>query len=148
MASRKKAKAKKKVGRPKEPVPTEHIEGICEWVAGGQPLEDYCAQDGMPKPRTVNTWLHKDEKFFAAYTRARAIGGDAIAANMMSVADNGDEDDVQHRRLMIETRKWLLARWFPTNYGDRMKHEHDGNVALTVLTGVPQPVEDAHPVDG
>lgn len=142
MASKKKA-AKRSRGRPKEPVPAKQAESICDWVADGKTLEDWCRADPKrPKPRTVREWLNKDESFFAAYTRARAIGGDAIAVSMLEIADNGDEENVQHRRLQLDTRKWLLARWFPTNYGDRMKHEHDGNVNVTVVTGVPQP-EDA-----
>lgn len=144
MASKKKKTVKRKTGRPKgstEPVPPKHIAGICEWVSDGNTLEDYCKQPNTPHPRSVSDWLRKDDAFFSAYTRARAVGGDAIASNMLEIADEGDEKDVQHRRLKLDTRKWLLARWFPTNYGDRMKHEHDGNVSLTVVSGVPQ-VED------
>lgn len=144
MASKKKA-AKRKRGGVKRFEIADHQVPLCEWLSLGKTLEDYCKQDGMPSTFTVRKWLLKDEEFFTAYTHARAIGGDAIAAGMLEIADEGDDEDVQHRRLQIDTRKWLLARWFPTNYGDRMKHEHDGNVNVTVVTGVPQPLEDIDP---
>lgn len=144
---KRKRQTKRKPGRPLEPVPEKHVEAICEWVAEGETLEDYCRQPDTPSSRLVHHWLQKSDQFFSAYTRARAIGGDAIATSLLSLADQGDNDDVNHRRLQIETRKWLLARWFPTNYGDRLKHEHDANVSLTVVTGVPQPLDNPVPVD-
>lgn len=140
-------KKKGKGGRPLEPVPHTHFEDICEWVAQGKTLEDYCRRPKTPSTRVVQHWLQKSDEFFSSYTRARAIGGDAIASSLMALSDQGDNDDVNHRRLQIETRKWLLARWFPTNYGDRLKHEHDASVSLTVVTGVPQPSDKAVPVD-
>jgi len=147
MAKKKTVKKKRTMGRPLEAVPPKHVEAICEWVSQGQTLEDYCRQPKTPTTRTVYYWLQRSDEFFSAYTRARAIGGDAIATSLLSLSDQGDNDDVNHRRLQIETRKWLLARWFPTNYGDRLKHEHDANVNLTVVTGVPQPLDNPVPVD-
>ena len=49
------------------------------------------------------------------------IGGQVIADRLRHTArtPSSHPDDVQHRRLIIDTDKWLLARWFPTNYGDR-----------------------------
>ena len=35
-------------------------------------------------------------------------------------------DMIDHRRLQIETRKWLLGKMAPKKYGDKHIHEHGG----------------------
>ena len=116
-------KPRKRVGRPPEKPPPKMAARILEWIADGQTLASFCRKRGAPASRTVEHWKDKDEVFMAAYAHARAIGGTVIAERMRDTAakrDSKRQDDVQHRRLIIDTDKWLLARWFPTNYGDRV----------------------------
>jgi hypothetical protein len=55
------------------------------------------------------------------------------------VAPDGRVDSaaVQHQRLRVDSRKWLLSKIVPKIYGDRVALDHAGGVAITVLTGVP-----------
>lgn len=132
----------KRIGRPPEPVPQDIADKVCEWLADGKPLEDLCRQPGMPSTRTVREWKAKDEAFAAAYTRAREDGGHVIAERMRITAATPSDhpDDVQHRRLIIDVDKWLLARWFPTNYGDRQSIEHSGGLTLEqIVAGSEKP---------
>ena len=39
--------------------------------------------------------------------------------------------DIQHAKLRIDTRKWLLSKLAPQRYGDRIQHEHSGDVVVT-----------------
>lgn len=128
----------KKVGRPPEPVPADKAASIVEWVGSGKTLVSWCDQYKTPM-RTVHEWLGKDEKFAAEYARARELMGDTIAARMRQLASEPSDhpDDVQHRRLQLDTDKWLLARWYPNRYGDRTNVEHSGGVTVNVVTGVP-----------
>lgn len=52
-------------------------------------------------------------------------------------ADGGVEekraDMIEHRRLQIESRKWLLARLMPKKYGDKQHVEHSGSIGLEGL---------------
>ena len=57
---------------------------------------------------------------------------------MLRLADDCTEEDVQSTRTKIDTRKWLLSRWHRKTYGDHQKVEHDGQMNITVVTGVPQ----------
>ena len=111
----------------------------------------------MPAWRTVYDWMYKDEALgdkgvglSAAIARARDIGYDAIAEECLYIADNvrlGQEetfddegskvtirDMLGHRKLQIETRLKLLAKWNPKKYGDRTTLAGDPEAPLQVST--------------
>lgn len=44
-------------------------------------------------------------------------------------------DCIQHRKLQIETRLKLLAKWDPRRYGDRLDLNHSGQLTLEQLVG-------------
>ena len=109
------------------------IEGLCD----GTPLRELCRQEGMPNWRTVYDWISADTDFAARIAHARDLGYDAIAEDILDIADDGTNDYVQRKRqdgstdvvldtehvqrskLRIETRLKLLAKWNPQKYGDK-----------------------------
>lgn len=110
---------------------------ICARIADGETLRAVCRDDGMPAWRTVYDWLQEREDFAARFARAREIGAESIAQEALDIADTpmegvrtevGDdgktkvvsEDMLGHRKLQIETRLKLLAKWFPKKYGDKI----------------------------
>lgn len=127
------------VGRPPVPVNKEKANAICTWVSEGNTLASWCDANNVAM-RTVHDWLAKDKDFAADYARAREDMGDVIAARMRQLAaePSNHPDDVQHRRLMLDTDKWLLARWYPNRYGDRTNVEHSGGITVNLTTGVPE----------
>jgi len=142
MATRKRAKraVRKTAAQPpavRESVIAAHVEPLCEWVANGNTLIDYCRANGL-STRTFNYHLHRNPDAAALYARAREIQADHIAVSMLRLADDCTEEDVQSTRTKIDTRKWLLSRWHRKTYGDHQKVEHDGQMNITVVTGVPQ----------
>ena len=142
------AATKRKPGRPKEPVPAKMADRICEWIAEGKTLRDFCRQPDTPARRTVDDWRAKDNEFAARFARARDIGFDVLAEECLAIADTPlegvrteegtnekgaysktvTEDMLGHRRLQIETRQKLLAKWDPKRYGERRELD----VAVTV----------------
>lgn len=131
----KKGEVPKPRGRPS--TYTEAIAGaICLRIASGETLRAICRDDDMPHWTTVYEWLEADEAFSLRFARARDIGADAIAQEALDIADtpmegvrqekseNGmkevREDMLGHRKLQIETRLKLLAKWFPKKYGDKL----------------------------
>ncbi len=125
---------------------------ICERLSEGVPLMQICRDKGIAW-RTVFHWVEDRPDFGAAYQRARDMGMDAIAEECLQIANTplrgvtetvkGDgsverrtEDMLGHRKLQIETRLKLLAKWNPKKYGDRITHagDPDAPVAL-VLNG-------------
>jgi hypothetical protein len=109
---------------------------ICERLSKGEPLAQICRDDHMPAVRTVSDWKTAHADFSADFARARDEGYDQIAADCLRIADtqeigetvtsdaNGKkvttEDMLAHRKLRIETRLKLLAKWDPRRYGDKL----------------------------
>lgn len=123
---------------------------ICERLAQGEPLRQICRDEHMPAWRTVYDWLDKYEDFAASITRARDLGFDAIAEEALEIANTplmGEEfeddgktvkvkrsDMLGHRKLQIETRLKLLAKWSPKKYGDKQQVEMSGQLATSSMT--------------
>jgi len=137
---------KRKHGRPTK-YSREIAISICEQLSEGIPLREICRQEGMPAWRTVYDWIWRDEELSTAIARAREIGYDALAEECLHIADNLQfgqklvmtdegtsttiEDMLGHRKLQIETRLKLLAKFNPKKYGDRVALEGvEGGAAI------------------
>lgn len=139
---------KRKQGRPSKRAPDIEQE-ICDRLSKGEPLAAICRDDHMPHPNTVREWMGADEEFSSAIARAREDGHDWIAAECLRIADTpmegvetivkptGNEekrgDMLGHRKLQIETRLKLLAKWDPKRYGERINQHHSGSIGLESL---------------
>lgn len=115
------------------------VKVIIEGLSVGTPLTVICSADGMPADRTVREWAEGDAELSAAIAHARELGWDYLAAETLKIADTpviGEivtekpdgtierkkEDMLGHRKLQIETRLKLLAKWDPKRYGELIKH--------------------------
>lgn len=122
-------------------------EEILRRIGEGEPLRAICRSDGMPAWRTVYDWMEADADLAARFARARVTGFDAIAEDCLVIANTPElgvirtvkpdgaieerqEDMLGHRKLQIETRLKLLAKWDPKRYGEKIEHEHKGAVTL------------------
>jgi hypothetical protein len=153
--------APKKTGRPSKYSP-EIAQEMCNLLAEGVPLREICRRDGFPAWRTVYDWMVRDDEAVAAgggaglsasIARAREIGYDALAEQCLMIADtpqmgrktvysSGDEqrDSVTvteeemlgHRKLQIETRLKLLAKWDPKRFGDRVQLSGDADQPIKI----------------
>ncbi len=91
----------------------------------------------MPQWQTVYRWRDQFPEFSNRIACARETGFDAIAEEALAIANTpieGQEteesdagykikrgDMLGHRKLQIETRLKLLAKWCPKRYGDNSK---------------------------
>lgn len=119
---------------------------ICNRLADGEPLRAICREEHMPAWRTVYSWIASRDEFAARIARAREIGFDAIAEEALNIADTPlegvrievtnegqrevREDMLGHRKLQIETRLKLLAKWCPQKYGEKQ------SVDLNITAGL------------
>ena len=115
---------------------------ICDRIASGKSLRSICADKKMPHLATVLRWVGKDDAFREQYARARDVQADVLFDEMHHIADTqvigvktvkkptGTEtteaDMIDHRRLQIETRKWMLGKMAPKKYGDKSQVEMTG----------------------
>lgn len=142
---------KRPVGRPSIYTP-ELADDICERLSCGEPLAHICARPGMPAVRTVSDWKTAHEDFSANFVRARDDGFDALAAECLrisntpetgvetvtradGVVETREGDMLGHRKLQIETRLKLLAKWDPKRYGERQQLDLAGAFSVTIAGG-------------
>ena len=114
------AVAKNKVGRPSKYTP-ELVTEICERLSKGEPLAAICREPRMPGCRTVYDWADADEVISAAIARARDEGEEAIAVDCLTIADDVEEHPAS-RKVRVDTRLKLLAKWNPKRWGDKLQH--------------------------
>jgi hypothetical protein len=141
MPAKKKAKKAAKIGRPTRR--TQAVERrIIEGLSAGIPLTVICQPDNMPGVVTVYDWMKADPDLSEHIARARNAGWDAIALQALTIADTPQEgiehtdtpegprikrgDMLGHRKLQVETRLKLLAKWDPKRYGERITQELSG----------------------
>lgn len=116
---------------------------ICERIADGNSLRTICAEDGMPNKATVLRWISSNDAFRDQYARAREAQADALFDEILAIADapligekikidkDGNKeitrgDMIEHRRLQVDTRKWMASKLLPKKYGDKQQLEHSG----------------------
>ena len=103
---------------------------ICLRLANGETLRAVCRSLGIPESN-VRFWVIEDAGpgFAAQYARARDVGMDVVADEIMDIADSAqdaivgnDKSDnarIQARKLMVDARRWYLSKLAPKRYGDK-----------------------------
>lgn len=117
-------------------------EVILDKIAEGKSLRDICSAEGMPSESLVRKWAVQNEDFGAQYARAREAGMEALADEILDIADSqeGDilttedgreivnHDAIQRAKLRVDTRKWLMSKIAPKRYGDKLDLNHSGSI--------------------
>ena len=124
---------------------------IIDLIAEGESVRAICRRDGMPAMSTVFRWLAEIEAFSEQYARACEVRAALIFDEVLDISDtpmmgekrkvisgggDGDKievmegDMIEHRRLQIDARKWVLARMAPKKYGDKL--DLGGSLGVTV----------------
>lgn len=114
-------------------------DAIIEGISHGKTLRSLCREHKMGAS-TWYDWMDADGELAGRFARAREVGFDAIADEALDIAnspcegeittDDGEkvvirkEDMLGHRKLQVETRLKLLAKWDPRRYGDSVQLKH------------------------
>ena len=149
----KKSAPPKKNGRPSKYDPLI-AQQMCELLSEGIPLRQICREnEGFPAWRTVYDWMKKDADLSTSIAHARDMGYDAMAEECLHIADTPmigiiktvddegsvttkQEDMLGHRKLQIETRLKLLAKFNPKKYGDKVVHSGDDENPVVVENNI------------
>lgn len=117
---------------------------ICAELADGRSLRSVCRDDGMPDRATVFRWLAAHQEFRDQYARAKDEAADALADDILEIADDGRNDwmeraggdagagwtlngeHIQRSRVRIDARKWIAAKLKPKKYGDKVEQTIQG----------------------
>lgn len=109
---------------------------ICAGLAEGHSMNEVCKALGIPYS-TAKQWELDQPQHAVNVARAREVMCHTLADQTLDIADTPklgivrttkadgsieerQEDMTAHRRLQIDTRKWLLARWLPKVYGEKL----------------------------
>lgn len=118
------------MGRPSD-FTQEKADDICSWLAEGHSLRGYCEKPGAPDMTTIMRWLRLEEGFSKQYARAKEESADALADDILHIADTAK--DANLGRLRVDSRKWIASKLKPKKYGDKLDVVSDGEKINQVL---------------
>lgn len=119
------------VGRPSDYTP-EIAELICHRISEGESLRAICKDESFPCKTSVFKWLGQHQEFANQYARAREAQMDAMAEEILDIADEGEPDEANWLKLRVDTRKWLMGKLAPKKYGDRTVLAGDDSAPLSI----------------
>lgn len=128
-----------KVGRPSS-YTKEVGDQICSLLADGQSARSICRQLGMPNWSTLWRWSRDIEEFRSQYAEARQLCLEAWAQDIVIISEDqsrdlqpdgkggfkSDNTAVNRDRLRVDTRKWILSKLLPKQYGEKTVTEITG----------------------
>ena len=102
------------------------------------------------------------EPFSSSYARARSIGYERLVSELLAISDadctgpDGRADNalVQKQRLQADTRRWLLSKLLPRQFGDKIVQEVQGADGGQLITRIelipvaPRPRQEELSADG
>lgn len=126
------------------PMNEELFFDILSLIAQGQTLRQILRMPGMPSRPTFTSYVNCEDQDqarlrFDRLARARALGLEEIAEEVVDIVDDGsndwierekggatvmelDREHIARSKLRAEMRLKLLAVWEPTRYGARLNH--------------------------
>ncbi len=120
---------------------------VCSLIADGYTLRQI-AQKIDCGLGTISQWAAEDAKFAELYARAKMARLEAMADELVDISDEGvndwydreldsggvvqapDHEHIARSKLRVDTRKWLLSKLVPKQYGDKLAVEHSGEIGL------------------
>lgn len=129
-------------------------EYLLEWTGSGRTITDLARKLGIPYYR-LNLWLQQDAEMAERLKAARAIGVDAMVEEALKTATNPvmtketieqydgkgklvstavkHFDNVYARKLAVNTRMLLAAKWMPDRYGEKPVAQETASQAEKIL---------------
>lgn len=132
----------------------ELAEEIIQRLSEGEPLRQICRDQHMPEWRTIYHWMERDPELTSAIARARELGQDAIAEDILReiqdeperiLSEGGGRIDsgyVQLIRARADIKLKLLAKWNPKKYGDRTTLAGDAENPVVVQSDTTEELKE------
>lgn len=116
---------------------------------------------------TIFRWLREKEDFRKQYDVAKQEATEALAEELLDIADDGvndwmeihrDDDDenvgwrvngeaIQRSRLRVDVRKWLMSKMKPKKYGEKLDLTTAGEKLPTPILGSYVPSNNSNEED-
>lgn len=104
------------------------FEDLCNWIGLGKSLRSWCEAERIDHGDAIR-WIQADKERTVVYREARRMQADAHIDELIDLADESlplddtgriDSGAVNDKRLRIDTRKWIAAKFHPAMYGDKV----------------------------
>ena len=125
--------------------PPETRQAILERLKEGLSLRKAAEANGVAAA-TVLGWVDADAAYSEQYARARALGYQLLADEILEISDDatGDVIDTEHgpkvdaervarSKLRVDSRKWMLSKMLPKVYGDKIETTHELGESVTKI---------------
>lgn len=112
-------------------VTSDQADEVIASIAAGASLRRSLEERGI----AYATWyraMEADATIAERYARAKEAQADALADEIVDIADGRDGDkDAASRRVRVDARKWVAAKLRPKVWGEKVQHEHEGGIDVT-----------------
>ena len=121
-------------------------DSVCALLSEGKSLREAAKSSGTTF-QSVLRWVDANASFSEQYAHARQLGYLHLADEIITIADTPqmgvkstlkatgmeitEGDMIEHRRLQVDARKWMLAKMLPKVYGDKQTIELNDITPLT-----------------
>lgn len=100
----------------------EVTEEILERISKGETLKAICRDLEWPPSSTFRHWVLQDhDNLMARYDSARQLQAESWQDDLMDEASD-EAKETQRSRLIVDTKKWLMAKMHPRVYGDKVEN--------------------------
>lgn len=132
-----------------EEVTPEMLDECIALIAIGEPVRKACVAAGLSAEKLYRRMLADDE-LAQRYARAKEAALDAMADDILAIADDGSNDTyiddngnertqsdvIARSKLRVDARKWIMSKLAPKKWGDKITQEltgADGAALVPVL---------------
>lgn len=115
-------------------------EQLLRLVSDGMTKTAACEALGIPK-ETVTMWVVRDEEFSVKWRRARIEQVHSMADEIIEIADEpiASMEEAQRQRARITARQWVMGKWAPRLYGEKLQQDSTQRIGVILLPAVDQP---------
>lgn len=118
--------------------PLELVEEMTTDIAMGQTVKLTCEQRGLRQDQFYKV-VTTDPYYRELYKEARQVAAEKMADDIVELCDNVELDGVNttansakvnHARLQVTTRQWLMSKLHHERFGERIKQDIDSKVTV------------------
>lgn len=110
------------------------VVALCERMVEGESLAKACKDPAMPSVGTFLRWCAEDAEIGQLYQQALRIRAAHHAELLHEDIDRlyrvTSSEEASALKTAINTRQWMMSRLLPKMYGEKIEHEHTGEVKL------------------
>ena len=126
----------------------ELIAEICGEISAGKSIRSVTKPLGVAFERAFWRRMAADKEFVIIIARAREAGQDALTDEMLDIADEATEKNVNSAKLRIWARQWHAGKVAARKYGDKLGlGAAEGLDSLTIRVLPPQAATDVTAIE-